>query len=458
MVTVTSLNAADYGLTSGSTNQTTNLQAAINAAQTQGLPLFIPPGTFPITSVNITAPIEIYSVGGLSTIIGFGQSPTFNVAPSVPGNRFGPVTLRDLAFDGASQAFPGGGNSAIVQGSEIDFINILNCKIASSGGNGVYLSNCRGRIEENQIIGSTQYGVFSQDSSNVVFISQNVVTYSGDNGICLTRTSMGADQGVISNNQIGFTTAASGGTGQNGNAILVVNAHYVKVIDNMTYTSAFSGVRCNSSSNLVISGNQCYDSTENAIYVEAPGSGSEWFGGIISNNRVDNCGYGITAANSNFGARWISITGNQVSNCTRNTITYSGGSYQTWGHAIYAEADCLVANNQIDTAADWGIYVYPTNNGVFGSQKVLAQVENNMIRNCAGGIGFFQADTTYGRVFLGGNMVYAYTTTSKYAAIVPANYNGATGEITKVAGAPDLGNATSSGYANVKLLLNWSFT
>lgn len=64
MVTVTSLNAADYGLVSGSADQTAHLQAAINAAQTQGLPLFIPKGTFPITQVDITAPVRIYSTDG----------------------------------------------------------------------------------------------------------------------------------------------------------------------------------------------------------------------------------------------------------------------------------------------------------------------------------------------------------------------------------------------------------
>ena len=83
---------------------------------------------------------------------------------------------------------------------------------------------------------------------------------------------------------------------------------------------------------------------------------------------------------------------------------------------------------------------------------------NNTIKNCAGGIGFYQADTTYGRVFIGGNVVNSFTTTSKYAAIVPITYNGVTGEISKVSGATDLGNATTSGFANVKLLLNYSFT
>lgn len=460
----TVLNAADYGLASGSADQTAHLQAAINAAQTQGLPLFIPKGTFPITSVNITAPIEIYGAAGQAKITGYGRSPTFNVIGWTDGDgdeddRIGPVTIRDLAFDGASQAFPAGGLSAIIQGTRIDFINVLNCSIANSGGIGIYLYKCRGRIEENQISNSRKYAILNHDSSNVVFINRNVVTYSSDNGICLVRSSIGSDQGVISDNQIGFTSAVDGGSGENGNAILVVNANYVKVIDNMTYNSAFSGIRANASSNALISGNQCYGSTEAAIYVEAPAAGTNWVGGVISGNRVETCGVGIVAANSNNGGRWISITGNQVSNCANNTISYAGGSYQTFGRAIYAEADCLVANNQVSAAADWGIYVFPINyNGIFGADKVLAQVENNMIRNCAGGIGFYQADTTHTRVLIGSNMISGYTTTARYAAIVAATYNGATNEITKVPGAPDLGNATSSGYSNVVLLPNWSFT
>ncbi|UTD26742.1 TIGR03808 family TAT-translocated repetitive protein [Bradyrhizobium sp. WD16] len=460
----TALNAADYGLTSGSADQTAHLQAAINAAQTQGLPLFIPKGTFPVTSVNITAPIEIYAVPGQAKITGFGRSPTINIVGSTDGDgdeddRFGPVTIRDLSFDGASQTFPAGGLSAIIQAAWIDFINVLNCAISNSGGIGIYLYKCRGRIEGNQIFGSKKYAVLNHDASNVVFIDRNVVTYSSDNGICVVRSSAGSDQGVISNNQIGFTSALSGGSGENGNAILVVNANYVKVIDNMTYNSAFSGIRANASSNAVISGNQCYGSGESAIYVEAPAAGTSWVGGVISSNRVETCGVGIVAANSNNGGRWISITGNQVSNCTNNTITYPGGSYQTWGRAIYAEADCLVANNQVAAATDWGIYVFAVNyNGIFGAEKVLAQVENNNVRNCAGGIGFYQADTTHTRVLIGGNMISGYTTTSRYAAIVAATYNGVTNEITKVAGAPDLGNATTSGYSNVVLLPNWSFT
>jgi hypothetical protein len=82
----------------------------------------------------------------------------------------------------------------------------------------------------------------------------------------------------------------------------------------MFFISAFSAVRFSNANNAVITSNQCYDSKENAIYVEAPGETVTWYGGIIANNRIDLCGGGITAANSNFGARWIEVTGNQVSN------------------------------------------------------------------------------------------------------------------------------------------------
>ncbi|MBI2714007.1 MAG: hypothetical protein HYX37_06070 [Rhizobiales bacterium] len=62
MVTVTSLNAVDYGMVPNtSADQTANFQSAINAAQSQLLPLFIPAGTYLITAVNISSNIEIYS-------------------------------------------------------------------------------------------------------------------------------------------------------------------------------------------------------------------------------------------------------------------------------------------------------------------------------------------------------------------------------------------------------------
>lgn len=453
MATVTSLNAADYGVTSGSSDQTANLQTAINAAQTQGLPLFIPPGSYPITSVNITNSIDIYSSVQSAEIVGFGRSPTLNVGSGVSGTRIGPVIIRGLNLYGANQSFPGGTDPAMIQATEVDGLTVRDCIIRDSGYHAIRLTESSGRIQNNEIPGARETAIYVVDST--VFIDQNNITFSGNNGVYIRRSTAESDQSVISNNQIGFTSANGGGTGWNGNAVFVDSAHYVKVINNMIFISAFSAVRFSNSNNAIITGNQCYDSKENAIYVEAPGEAVTWYGGVIANNRIDLCGGGIITANSNFGARWIIVTGNQVSGCTRNEIPNYG---TMWGNGISVEADSLVANNQVDDAAGWGIAVYPNNNGSMGDQKVLSQVENNMIKNCAGGIAFYKDDTTYGRLLIGGNMVYNYTTTTRFAAIVPLTYNGATGEISKIPGATDLGNATSSGFANVILLRNFSFT
>jgi uncharacterized secreted repeat protein (TIGR03808 family) len=347
--TATSLNAADYGLTSGSSDQTANLQAAINAAQSQQLPLFIPSGSYPITTVNITSTVEIYALPRTAEIVGFGQSPSLNIGSGVSGTRIGPITIRGLHIYGASQSFPSGTDRALVQVTEVDNLTITGCLIRDSGLHGIRLTNSSGQILENEIPGAADIGIYSIDS--FVFIDKNIITFSGNIGIYVRRSTAESDQSVISNNQFGFTSANGGGTGVNGNAVFVDSAHYVSVIDNMMYFSAFSAVRYSNSNNAVITGNRCYDSKENAIYVEAPGSEVTWYGGIIANNRVDICGGGIVAANSNFGAHWIVITGNQISDCVQNEIPNYG---TMWGDAIVVEADGLVTNNQIDGAAGWG--------------------------------------------------------------------------------------------------------
>ncbi|MEW6642966.1 MAG: TIGR03808 family TAT-translocated repetitive protein [Pseudomonadota bacterium] len=457
MPTVTSLNGADYGMVAGTgTDQTANFQAAINAAQTQGLPLFIPAGSYSITTVNITAPIEIYSAAGNAVIQGYQRSPTINVAPSGSAASFGPVYLHDLTVTGQFQSYPAGlTNPALISVTNVSGAAIERCSLLQSGSHGIYLDQCTGGVIKDCTVSQpAQFGIYSVDNNGGLLIDNNRVLYAGNNGIYIQRSSASGDQSIISNNLIGFTSANAGGTGPYGNGVIVYLSDFVKVQGNMIYSSAFSAIRFNGSSFAEVTGNQCYSSSEVAIRIEAAQSNTPFFGGIVANNIVDTAGTGISISNSNNGARETIITGNQVYSCSNNSFP----GYQTWGTGIWAEADVVVNDNIVDNCADWGIVIYPTNNGSLGTQKISAQAMNNTIKNCSGGIGFYQADTTYGRAFVGGNVVNGFTTTAKYAAIVPITYNGATGEVKKVTGTPDLGNATTSGFANVKLLLNYSFT
>lgn len=441
-------------------DQTSNFQSAINAAQSQQLPLFVPAGTYGINTVNITAPIEICSSPGGANLVSWNsQAPLINIAPSSPGNPFGFVRLSFLAMNGQGAAFSGGiSNAALIMGSEVTQLLIENCSLANSSYHGIYVSECSGStIVNNYINNNAQTGIFVIDGAYL--IEDNHVDSSGNGSIRVWNSSISGNNSIVRNNNISNTGSTSG-DGQNGNAINVFQANFVTIISNTIYNSAFSAIRLNASSNCQIIGNNSYSCNETAIFVEAPGAGDQYVGAVIDGNIIDICGTGISVTNVNQGGRRAVITSNQVTNVTNNTITYPGGSYQTQGRGINGEADCLIANNIVERTADWAIFIFPTNlnTGVLGTIDIIGQVENNMIKNCPGGIAFYKDDTTYGRMIIGGNTIYAYTTTTKYAAIVPVSYDGSMGSVDKLSGATDLGNATSSGFSNVVLYQNFSFT
>lgn len=460
MATPTSLNSIDYGMVPNTgTDQTANFQSAINAAQSQEMPLYVPKGVYHITTVSITQPVEIYSSAGAATILGYNQGPIIDVSPSGAA-PFGPVHIFGLLINGENQAFPGAiGDPALIKCSQVNYLTIERCILRNSSYHGIYLSECDGRLFQNSVEGSAETGIHSIDAGgDGVIIEGNKVRWSGNNGIQVFRSSIGGDSSIITMNTIGNTSANSGGTGPNGNAITVFRANYVTVSENKIFSSAFSAIRLNSSGGSQVLGNQSWSCQETAIWVEAPGEGDVYQGGVVANNVVDVCGNGIAVTNVNNGGRRVVVSGNQVTNATNNTITYEGGSYQTWGRGIEGDGDALIVGNQIENTDDYGIFLFPTNiGGGLGPIDIITMAEANMLKNCTGGIGFYKDDATYGRLLIGGNVVYNYSSASKYGAIVPVSYNASTGEVTRISGSTDLGNATSSSFTNVKLLLNYSF-
>jgi hypothetical protein len=299
----------------------------------------------------------------------------------------------------------------------------------------------------NSIGAAAKFGIFAQNSN--VLIENNVIVNSGNGGVAIYESSEAGNNSIVRGNTIGQTSATLGGTGPYGNAISVYLSDYVMVANNTIYDSAFSAIRYNQSSFGQILGNNCYGSTATGIVIEAPGPDGSYSGGIIANNIVDTAGEGIGVGNTP-GHRVV-ISNNQVSNMVVQEVV---PGLMSTGRGIGGESDILVSGNQIENTADWAIVLLPfTIDGTW----TIAQAENNMIKTCAGGIAFLQSNSDTA-IFIGGNTIYNYTETSKYAAIVACTYDGGTGDISRVSGSTDLGNATSSGYSNVKLLLNYSFT
>jgi len=288
-------------------------------------------------------------------------------------------------------------------------------------------------------------GIYCLDSKFV--IEANSVIGSGNGGIQVYRSSSGSDNSIVTGNTVGQTGATLGGTGQYGNGIGVFQADYVVVSNNTIYGSTFAAIRFNSSNHGHVLGNSCYGSGEMGIWMESPGA--SFFGGIVADNIIENAGGGINIAN--YPGRFVTVANNQVTNIVVQTVI---PGYESAGRGIAAQTgDVLLTGNQIENVADWGITLIPFSNG---GATTTGQAESNMMRNCTGGIGFVQSNENTA-LMVGGNTINNYTSSSQYGAIVACSYDGTTGSVTRLPGATDLGNATSSGFDNVVLLLNYSY-
>ncbi len=142
--------------------------------------------------------------------------------------------------------------------------------------------------------------------------------------------------------------ATSGGTGQNGNGINVYQAHEVTISGNHVSDCAFSAIRSNGGSGVIITANQCLRSGETAVYSEFA-----FIGAIIADNQVDGAANGITVVNLDEGGRLATVSGNIVRNLTtRGPYIHEGVGF---GIGIAAEADTAITGNVVEGAPKWGI-------------------------------------------------------------------------------------------------------
>ena len=446
MATPTALNAVDFGMRPNTgADQTRAFQAAIDAAQAQGLPLFVPGGTYDIAAVNITSEIEIYGTQRAAVFRGFRRAPQFNIAPAPRANHIHCVKLSGIWIDGGHQAFPNApSDSGLIQAHLVDSLLIEDCLLERSARHGLFLHQSAGQVTANTIGASGTAGIFALDSKFV--FDSNLVIDSANGGILVWRSSLARDDSIVVGNTIMRTRADRGGTGPWGNGVNVFRAGFVSVTNNTIADCALSAIRFNEADSGRALGNTCTRSGEVAIWMESPGGSFE--GGIIGNNIIDHAGGGIDV--SNFPGHRVVVSNNQVSNIVVQDVT---PGYRSVGRGIAAETgDVLVVGNQLENVADWGITLIPFSgrNG-----KTIAQA-TGMLKNCAGGIGFVK-DNPNTAVFIGGNTIHQAKSDAKFAAIAAYAFDGRDGSVTRLPGAADLGNATASGFANVALQPNFSF-
>jgi uncharacterized secreted repeat protein (TIGR03808 family) len=315
----------------GTSDQTRELQAAIDKAIAGSGVLRLDAGRYLVSSLRITASLLLEGIAGHTILFAADGTDILTV------DGADHVSISGITFEG--------------------------------GANGLRLNSSGGRVFGNQFSGQAKTALFALDSRGLE-ISGNHVHDIGNNGIQVWATDKREDGTIISNNRVERIAARNGGSGQNGNGINIYKAGHVLVSNNRVTDCSFSAIRNNAGSNCQITGNSISRTDEVAIYVEFAFEGA-----VVNNNVIDDAAFGISITNFNEGGRLAVCSGNLVRN-----VRGGNTAGVTLGGGIYAEADTLIANNVIEGAKDFGIGLG------WGRYCRNLTAQGNLVRDCGKGI------------------------------------------------------------------------
>ena len=334
------IDAIAYKATPGTSDiKSGKLQAMIDSAARNNVPLLLPPGNYTVSNLTLPDNTRITGVPGATRLVYGGDGHLMNA------DKAKRIELSGLVLDGGNRwlaDYAGG----LLQFTGVDEVMIDNCLIAGSRKHALQLERCGGRIERSRRSGAAEAGIYSVQSAGLT-VTGNSVEDCGNGGILIHRWDKAEDGSSVTDNRIARIGTNGGGTGQNGNGINVFRADGVLVSSNRIADCAFTAIRANSASNVQISGNQCLRSGETAIFCEF-----EFEGAVINNNLIDGAANGIAVANFDKGGRLATVTGNIVRNLS---LTAPYAQESGFGIGISAEADTLIADNVIENAPLWGL-------------------------------------------------------------------------------------------------------
>ncbi len=376
--------ATQYGVRPGSPDDQTNaLQRAIDEAARAQVPLALPPGVYRTSMLRLQKGTQLVGVRGATRLV-------FNGGASMLSSEGADsIGISNITLDGGSVPLPTRRGLVHCLGGRD--IRIMDCEIAGSGGNGIWLESVSGDISGNIITNTAITAIVSFDAQGLL-VSRNTIMGTSDNGIEILRTTIGDDGTMVADNRIEDIKAGPGGSGQYGNAINAFRAGNVIVRGNRIRNCDYSAVRGNSASNIQITGNSVSDVREVALYSEFAFEGA-----VIANNTVDGAAVGVSVCNFNEGGHIAVVQGNIVRNLLPKRPIGTAPDDDA-GIGIYVEADTSVSGNVIENAPSFGI--------VAGWGKYLRDVaiSGNVIRKAFVGIGVSVAPGA-GTVLINNNMI-----------------------------------------------------
>ncbi|HYD16261.1 MAG TPA: TIGR03808 family TAT-translocated repetitive protein [Hyphomicrobium sp.] len=365
-----------------STDQTAELQAAIDQASERGLPLMLAPGTFRVGLITLRPNTHLVGASN-QAVLEFAGGAAFLVAQDAPG-----IHLEGFVLDGNGLAVDAGRASGLISLDGCEGVLLSGLDVRRGLLNGISLSRSSGRVADCTIQGMSQAGLLSLDAAGLE-ISHNTITDCSNNGIQIWRTTVGDDGTIVTANRIERIASKGGGSGQNGNGINVFRAGGVLVSGNRISDCAYSAIRGNAASDIQMVGNTCRKIGEVALYAEFAFEGA-----LIANNVIDEAASGIAVTNFNEGGRLAVVQGNLV----RNLFRREQEPVDKRGVGISVEADSIVTGNVIEAAptagiiAGWGPYLRDV------------AITGNLIRSADVGI-MVSSDAAAGACLVAQNMI-----------------------------------------------------
>jgi uncharacterized secreted repeat protein (TIGR03808 family) len=360
------IDAGEFGVRPGAADdQSALLQRAIDAAAKRGRALFLPGGRYAVANLRLPSGTRLVGLPGQTRFDYQGGGHL------IYGERAKSIGLEGIHFDGGNRAL-GEYTPGLLHFADASDLEVTGCTVSGSAKAGIALDRTSGRIHANTISGARQAGLRSIEATGLA-ITDNLVRDCGNAGILVYRWNEGEDGTIVSGNRIEKIAAIDGGTGQNGNGINVFRAHGVIVRGNRVADCAFSAIRSNSGSSLIVEGNSCLRSGETAIYSEFAFQGA-----VIADNLVDGGAIGISIANFLDGGRLATCSGNVIRNIA-NEGPYPA-EVQGFGIGIAVEADTAVTGNVIEKAARIGLHMG------WGPYLRDVAATSNVIRDCPTGI------------------------------------------------------------------------
>lgn len=356
------LDATEFGVKPQTkADQSKAFRALLQEAQRRRLPVMLPPGDYRLSGIALHDGLTLSGTPGATRLIAAAPGPIL----MAEGQER--LTLTGLTLDARpAESRQAGRGTLDMRG--IANLRLDTCAIEGGGlDDGIRLERCGGRIRDTDIRGAGGVGVFAIDSRGLS-ITGNTVSACGNGGILVHRSQEGEDGTIVTGNRISNISANDGGTGQNGNGINIFRAGNVIVTGNQVSDCAFSAIRANAASNVMISSNQCLRSGETAIYSEFGFQGA-----VVTGNVIDTAANGILVVNFDVGGRLATVGQNIIRNITGiGPYVHDGAGF---GFGISVEADTVVTGNVIEQVATWGM--------VFGWGPYLRSVSatGNIVRN-----------------------------------------------------------------------------